>query len=122
MLAALLWQVVFLLGVRDVWWRGRRDGMSSMAFQTRRPGIAWLLRVLGILLGASALLIAVQGLVRGSAIGFCRRCVRDGVAWTDQPFVYVMLLLVQIELAIAMFFVAYLAGNTLRAIRSARLS
>lgn len=122
MLAAMLWQVVFLLGFRDVWRRGRRDGMSCMAFQTRRPGIVRLLGIVGIVLGASALAIAVQGLLRGSAMGFCRRCVRDGVAWADQPFVYVMLLLTQIELAIAMFFVVYLAGNTLRTMRSGRPS
>lgn len=122
MLAAMLWQVVFLLGFRDVWRRGRRDGMSSMAFQTRRPGIVRLPGMVGIVLGTSALAIAVQGLLRGSAMGFCRRCVRDGVAWADQPVAYVMRLLTQIELAIATFFLVYLARNTLRTLRSGRPS
>ncbi len=117
MLAALLWHAVFVLGLRDVWRRGLRDGLSSMAFQTRRPGVAWLLAVVAAMLGAGTAAIAVAGLSRGSVVEFCRHCTHGAIAWAERPFAYAVVLLAQVELAIVMCFVVYLAGNTLRAIR-----
>ena len=122
MVVALIWNVLFLLGLRDTIRRIRAREGSDLRFATKRRVVAWTLAVVGIVLGCGLMVIAIRAVAVGAIDGFCRRCERDMVAFSVDPLAFLLILSACIELALTMYFVTFLARNSLVAIREGRAS
>ena len=79
--------------------------------------MAWTLAVLGMVLGCGMTVIAVRAVAVGAIDGLCRRCERDMIVFSVDPLAFLLILSACVELALTMYFVTFLARNSLAAIR-----
>lgn len=117
-IVAIFWNIIFLLAAWETIGKARRMGPGELRFMTVRPRVAYLLMLIGAVVGIGMLLVSLQAIAMGDVAEICRRCVKQRFSRASSPVSYWLIIAALIELAAMGFFIVFLARNSLRAIRS----
>jgi hypothetical protein len=120
--SAIVWIALFSLAFREVVVQGRRDGFGDMRFLTRSAAAVYALTAVGSSFGTLFAYLALKGMFTGAIDTMCPSCEPDKAVFASEPIAFVVMLVAFLTLALTMFFIVFLARNSLRAIREGKAS